>query len=275
MKRPWYISGNGELLGLLLCRTADGCGDLAAQPHVTQWGQDSTWSSAGLPDFPQPEDFRNRVEFKDLEHTISEKEVTPEGASGSCRLVAFQPVEVDAQRLRCDIEMSSHRAYYPFVRFALVRFQPCSEEGCHVSTVVRTDFMQLTPDRFALIEYSENEKVINLTIRGVSYSSRRMAKDVAGKGPSGMSIRLWERYRDIPGDLGWHEVANADVRLVSVGIDDGSYVWRFEVHLPESRKRANYRISIVEDEEREIDFPGDTTKRKTKKRTVYADVLGV
>lgn len=41
----------------------------------------------------------------------------------------------------CDIEIDTGAAYWPFVRLALARYQPCSTEGAHLSEVVLAGVM--------------------------------------------------------------------------------------------------------------------------------------
>ena len=47
----------------------------------------------------------------------------------------------------CDIQLTTGLAYFPFVRLALVRYQPNSLNGAHVSRVVVSDCTQTVPTR--------------------------------------------------------------------------------------------------------------------------------
>ena len=66
-------------------------------------------------------------------------------------IVAGHTVTYDHDRRLwfCDVVIEPGPAYLPFVRMALVRFQPHSIIGTEVSRVVVVDFAQLTPDRSA------------------------------------------------------------------------------------------------------------------------------
>jgi hypothetical protein len=63
--------------------------------------------------------------------------------------VVGHEVFFDAERdlWYADVALTLPELAFPFVRLALVRFQPVSVNGCHVSSVVHADFAQLLPKR--------------------------------------------------------------------------------------------------------------------------------
>jgi hypothetical protein len=64
----------------------------------------------------------------------------------------------------CDIELDPGRNYMPFVRFALVRYQPHSRPDAKVSRVVLAEFAQLLPRRAVALQRAGN--ALTLTLRG-------------------------------------------------------------------------------------------------------------
>jgi len=62
-----------------------------------------------------------------------------------------------------DIELSPGLAYFPFVRLALARFQPESVDHAHLSPIVLTDFIQLVNDRTATVSVSGSEATISVS----------------------------------------------------------------------------------------------------------------
>ena len=80
LDRPWFSSGEGELLAAVLYGCAPTPGSIPGfqipdflKGYVTQWGQDPIWSAAGLPTqaMPLPEHFVNAVAIR-TELTLDE-----------------------------------------------------------------------------------------------------------------------------------------------------------------------------------------------------------
>jgi hypothetical protein len=148
-------------------------GEPNAPPYkdvVTQWGADPAWrapfvdgvaptaadfplartardpSGAWLPPFAPPGEADQPptpFPMRALAH--------PSARPGVHAPVDVAPHDVrwDAERRLwyCDVELTFGRAYYPFVRLALARYQPVSLAGAHLSPIVLADFAQLTPHR--------------------------------------------------------------------------------------------------------------------------------
>jgi hypothetical protein len=200
--RPWFSSGDGELLGVVLCSSQvfeecmsqetagkgvklGGRADLpdpdeAKKPYVTQWGVDPIWSTNELPDLPGQEHFENVREFRrglSLAELPDDPE-DPDAVKHRFCVAAFD-VHYDCHRRLwyADIVMNSRRSYYPFIRLALARYQPNSVfdidgQGCHLSQVVLADFMQLCPDRWATVSRAANDaSVLHITVYGATPAS--------------------------------------------------------------------------------------------------------
>jgi hypothetical protein len=142
LERPWFSSGNGELLGVVILGENAAFTDIPASlvPLVTQWGLDPLWDTA-LPKF------RSRVE--DFTARVTSEAVSLREAPSTTVQVAGHRVQWDADRRLwyCDIEIDPGSAYMPFVRLALVRYQPNALDGAKISKVVLADFAQVLPRR--------------------------------------------------------------------------------------------------------------------------------
>lgn len=140
LERPWFSSGDGELLGVLLWQ---GTGSLPASLSqlATQWATDPLWKSAPLAERPRQGQFQGAA--------ASQVDLSLPEAPGEKFTVIGYPVHYDeARRLWfADIVLEPGDAYFPFIRLALCRYQPHSVAGAHLSGVVFTDYAQLLPER--------------------------------------------------------------------------------------------------------------------------------
>jgi len=184
LERGWFSSGEGELLGVVFwpglsetqcARLNEGhttsfdvrdefppvTGELAK--YVTRWGLDPRLRPHSIPFLPTPHHFSapNGVAKYGCDLVLEECEKlgicnTPEGRVS---VAGFKP-EYDAQRglWRCDIRVNPVPAYNPFIRLAVVRYQPDSLRNCEVSAVEIADFAQLLPDRSVSITRVPEEK---------------------------------------------------------------------------------------------------------------------
>lgn len=198
LDRPWYSSGDGELLGVVINNSGAGSGGssssggmmemvegikdkivklpggigsatiLGAESRlkglVTEWGMDPIWKSA----YPKPTP--SLADFPLATETMTGLSLDELGSESTMRVaVAGHPVEYDWQRQLwyCDIEVNTGESYYPFIRLALCRFQPKSLINTHISRVVQCDFVQIAPDRVAAVQLPEDKKV-KVMVSGVA-----------------------------------------------------------------------------------------------------------
>ena len=186
LRRPWYSSGDGELLGAVVKHQSRrrlsnirGVPDLpnALRPYVSQWGMDPLWLSSPTSSalVPRVSDFKNAV--------TSETGLTLDEVSGARVDVAgftvgswddqgmFTGYDSERELWYCDIEMDYGSTYFPFVRLALARYQPKSikwkEGDVKLSRVVLADYAQLTPDRAASITF-QSETELQVTVSGLT-----------------------------------------------------------------------------------------------------------
>jgi hypothetical protein len=144
LERPWFSSGEGELLGVVC-----GSSDPAEQPFahlpselvglVSQWGQDPIFNSL----VPRPVMHASAFTARVAEFSLW----LPEAARNMD--VAAHRVHFDFERRLwfADLEIEAGASYSPFVRLALVRLQPQALNGCALSPVQHTQYAQLPPTR--------------------------------------------------------------------------------------------------------------------------------
>jgi len=174
VKGPWFSSGDGEMLGIILKNSPnqkeidDANDDNDVSSYVTRWGQDIIHASNSLPNpFPYKEQFRNykscleKVTLNELDHQDS-KTVTVVGYEAS--------YDKNEKLWYGDVEIDAHPAYFPFVTLSSVRYQPNSIQTAHISRVAFTPPMQIAPSRsVSLIRLGERK--IRITVYGDMYIS--------------------------------------------------------------------------------------------------------
>ena len=144
LERPWFSSGEGELLGVVCGSSAPAEQPFVNLPselvgHVSQWGQDPILNSL----VPRPVMHTSAFSARVAEYSLW----LPE-ASRSMDVAAHR-VHFDFERRLwfADLEIDAGASYSPFVRLALVRLQPHALSGCALSPVQHTQYAQLPPTR--------------------------------------------------------------------------------------------------------------------------------
>jgi hypothetical protein len=200
LDRPWFSSGEGELLGVSLYNgldiEAEPGGRDRWKPFVTQWGNDPIWQTKKL-SLQTP----NALVFPDAiaqENSLS----LEEDPSKRVDVVGY-PVAFDAERQQwyCDLTLEANATYSPFVRLALVRYQPYALRDAKLSRVVLADFVQLTPERSATITadpYQPNQ--LRITVSGIVPNQPKTLST---------TVKLQVRDETLSGDLAWRDAPNA------------------------------------------------------------------
>jgi hypothetical protein len=328
LDRPWFSSGDGELLGVVIWPSVlqakssgmvVGAGSVPSQYHpvqsssgqsrssktklrsmlkfeikknfelpealkplITQWGIDPIWASNPLPaDLPKFENFTNPAQIG-MNLTLQELEgmQDPSASYYNVGVAAYKPeYDKDRQLWYCDVEIDAGNTYFPFIRLALVRYQPISVANAHLSRVVLADLAQLTPDRTAMMVYNpKNPKKIDLVVAGLSYSARS-----AGKGPSLVEATVETNPAGADNQLGWVPVPNGTV-VLEPNLIGQQTVWKYQLHLGKLKvpKLQALRLVIKEFEVLDADRrtePGQilfaTGQPMTGRRLIYAEILKV
>jgi hypothetical protein len=302
LDRPWYSSGIGELLGVVVRSGGGGLkgikgmveggggGNDPLKPLVTDWGMDPLWGS----EFPKNQPSTDAFTIA----THSQSGLTLDELPGVEVAVAGHPVDFDETRKLwyCDIEIDMGSSYYPFVRLALARYQPDSIPDAHLSRVVLADFAQIAPDRVAAVVFDpKDEKKIGVLVSGVTginnlfdspvtYTpgSKTKPEDLANA-TTGHTIMVAVETR-LPGsgpDAPWVPLTGVQSVTLQPGqqVDD-KMVWGGEITLPEPPRQPGgkqYRLVITEietfqnDTGFQINFGAKSIRLGT--RVVYADTI--
>jgi len=281
LDRPWYQSGEGELLGVVVeahDRLPDAVG--------SRYGLDATWSftsSRPLRTEPlKPMHFLNRVRVEKV--TLAEDRLC-------AYAVGFRP-EWDAQRKLwfCDIVLDVEALpwnYWPFVRLAFVRFQPESLAEAMVSRVVLGEFTQVAPERRLSLTWQGNRHVL-VTLRGRGPAVTRPNALGSGcdlweprGGPYAPRVALRVQTTSVPAgqdpdELDWEYTGGHAPRIdgqtfftLLKPLDpycDGNLVWEQVVELPVDRTAARMRLEVAEYEL----LPGDREFGGGLTRITYA-----
>jgi hypothetical protein len=286
LDRPWYVTGDGELLGVVLAPA----GPRVAGPvrdAVSQWAADPIWRQDGpsrATDLP----------LVDLFHVLGASDAGQPGrpvgpaavlpltdldGDPQVRVLGYQPEFAPDRKLWfVDIAFDPGTAFWPFVRLALVRYQPTSIAKHHLSPVVTCDFAQLTPERLATLTRPDAETVRVVVTGVVGERAGGLAPHPEGRIPHDRVVfaRLEQRDPRLASDLAW--VTRA-VTVLQVGGRRGQVVsWHGTLPLPDAlppRRPGDddtWRVTVEEWEV--LDADGDLPYAVTREgRLVYADHL--
>ncbi|MCB0909784.1 MAG: hypothetical protein KDB63_22015, partial [Nocardioidaceae bacterium] len=286
LERPWFSSGDGELLGVLLAVGPD----TATENHVSQWGGDPAYLQAGPAS-------RSVLPLSDLTHLVGLDDRREGGrpvgpptlqtlvdapGTPAVWVLGYQP-EFSAERGMwfVDVALDPGTAIWPFVRLGLARFQPSSLPGKHLSPVVRTDFVPLPPERTATVTRPDRRHArVVVTgpigvpdmgpLTGDGFVERLLASRT-------MRARLERRRTDLTTDLGWETVDAVDLPVL--GFDATVVSWSGQLPLPTAlpprRPGSNqtFRVVLEEWETLPADARGGGPGTDAQSRVVYADHL--
>lgn len=167
LKRPWYSSGEGEQLAVILGLNLSDKISSGSVP-VSTWGTDPTKISAPLPGGIKM-DIKSFVNLKevnaDMLLTVAENNTS--WVSAAAFDVKYDP---ERQLYYADILLNIAFAYYPFVRLALARYQRHSlkKDGtdCCLSPIVVADYIQVPAPRGSSIKLGSTRNNITVAISG-------------------------------------------------------------------------------------------------------------
>jgi hypothetical protein len=300
LERPWYSSGDGELLAILLARGEDE----NLQPWVSQWGGDPVWLAAPV---------KRRALGEEVRGPWGVAHDGPSEANGAMPVLqrilplfdvrgqplvealGYRPVfSADRGMWYVDVAIDPGSAFWPFVRLAVARLQPDSVALCHLSPVVRCDFVQLTPERTASINRTDSRHVRVVVSGPVGSRIRHNPSEPLSAGsvnrlaqavtPNRSVIaRLQRRDPEIPTDLGWKTVDVTELVLSGHGGNGFEAAWVGSLETQETLTvtrpggNADWRVAV---EEWEL-LPGEPASLAPEARTdpvwerrlVYADEL--
>ncbi len=179
----------------------------------------------------------------------------------------------------CDIEIKMPEQYTPFVRLALARYQPYAVNDCHLSKVVRADFIQLTPERsvtLAPVPGGTADQVAVTFTGVVSQTPKRGRAEVVviieTKQPNTAANLGASAPNALAGQtgptIGWVPAAGIDpIELKDDGGSPANY--RGNITLPGDK--SNYRLVIQEFEV--LDGGWSPSNPEATRRLVFADAI--
>jgi hypothetical protein len=290
LDRPWYATGDGELLGVILAAGPDA--DLT--DVVSQWGADPVFRQQG----PAT---RGALALSDVLHLtgLDDRQepgrpvappvlrpLTDRGGQPNVWVLGYQP-EFSAERglWFVDVAFDPGTAFWPFVRLVVARYQPDSLPGLQLGPVTPCDFAQLAPERTATLSRTDETHVRIAVTGAVGYPRDPLTFNVAPP-PSDflnhvarsrrMRARL-ERFDAAVGtDLGWVAVGQWDLPIL--GVAGTVLSWAGELPLPAAMAprtpgtSAEWRVTVEEWELLPADFEAGGTGG-WQPRIVYADHL--
>jgi hypothetical protein len=298
LERPWYSSGEGELLGVLLAPAGK---DVGLEDIVSQWGQDPVWRSTPVPNRAMAFELDDLMHVSGLDdRPEAARPVTQpatlayEGVEGAplVTVLGYRP-EYNADRglWYVDIAVDPGDRIWPFVRLVVCRYQPESLPGCELSPPVRCDYQQLLPERTASVSRTDVRHV-RVVVSGAigtrggpgeAFPPDAGSRHEAVRRNRVMVARLQRADPDIPTDLGWDTVDTVELIVRGTGRTPAEAAWVGELgageDIPLARPGANpeWRVLI---EEWEL-LPGDPAPGtitiaflpSVRRRLVYAESL--
>ncbi|MFI9719900.1 hypothetical protein ACIHFE_09630 [Streptomyces sp. NPDC052396] len=208
LQRPWFSSGDDELLAVVL----DPGGDLPEE-LVSRRAPDPVWSAAPAPPPLTP------VSFPNATLTAAGRQLAEPvgGLPATVSVAAFRPDYDPQLRLwHCDIDIdpgqaAGDAAYFPLVRLALARYQPYSVDPLHLSKVVPADFIQPLPERTVTAAMTP-DGAIALELTGPAAVNSLGIKAGSGQTAAAAARRVLARveWREATGgDLDWTDTGAA------------------------------------------------------------------
>ena len=293
LERGWYSSGVGELLGVALWNGANGVLDDAARdkfkPFFTQWGMDPIWKTAGLSSAPAIRHFPDAA-TSDTYVSLEEASARmPDGQPGRVDVVGFAPQFDQTRNLwfadltiglaGSPAEFLKNATYTPFIRLALVRYQPHALDDARISRVVLAGFAQLMPDRTALVTADPyHPRTLRLVVSGVAPGGPPPAGPAVEKParPTHVQVRVQKRTPD-GGELGWQDAPAAEAAVTQFYEGQGLNqpylgLWIGAVTFATAPAPGTYRLLV---EEYEYISANYTDGRRAPGRLIYAETFEV
>jgi hypothetical protein len=280
LKRPWYSSGDGEMLGVVLADPASYPPGDRLRPFVTHLGKDAIWVTGSVADYPQDADFKKifpRAFVTKAFLVLDEVSAAEHTVFVAGHTLGPGDFDTDRKLWTCDIQIKidAGQSYNPFVRLALARYQPHSLPEVELSRVVLTDFVQLAPDRTVRVNPVEGDpNSFTISVQGLTYGGSAWDPTVPMEGldpfdeelltplselgtmtpPELIQVSVEQRIPGTLDDAGWEPPSDATgtaVRIDSAANADfpggtPPSLWSGQVTLPTGRQPGQFRVVIRE-----------------------------
>ncbi|HOO53781.1 MAG TPA: S-layer protein domain-containing protein [Methanothrix sp.] len=239
----WQISDES----IFRARTYPNCSNKFLQ-HITQIGTDPIQKTCKIIDTTQ-------IDLEDCKAEsglMLDELKNPNGSYSEQNKVSVAGYKVGWNEDRglwyADIKIKPGNSYYPFIRLALVRYQPNSifdgSDDARISRVTLADFVQIAPDRTATLIWEDiDQNILRVSVSGVAPRQNApnfygnlvyvtIEKKVAGIedenlcwSPVGESIQLEsdEITKEIDEQVTWSGVIDIKKHIRSDPIKPGKY----------------------------------------------------
>lgn len=285
LERGWYTSGEGELLGVALWSSANGVLDEQQRdkfkPFFTQWGMDPIWQTADLSYVPGTYSFPDAVE-SDYDVSLEEGSATKSPTEpGRVDVVGFTPQFDETRKLWfADLTVNLGPTYSPFIRLALVRYQPHALDDARISRVVLAGFSQLTPDRVATVTSDPHHpRTLRVTVSGVAPRGPQPESPGEPRPTRPTHVEVHVQQCTTPGsDVAWDDVP-AKVATVTQLYEGPGFnqpdlvLWVGTVAFSAPPAPGQFRIFVEEFEFISANYM--TQGRHTSGRLIYAETFMV
>ena len=238
LERPWFSSGAGELLGVLIRPASIPVGSELAQKvrkYTSEWGMDPLWPAESTAPLTTG-DFQNAA-------TLGQQLLLAELPNVRVDAVGYEPgYDTDRNLWYCDAKIDPGTAYFPFVRMALARFHPISVPGAHLSRVVLADFTQVVPHR--TVTYDLGQVAVGATLQVKVSGPSYFYPQLETQGTTIMVAGLQQRqFAEMEDELGWTALAGQFLTLTSPG--PAETIWEGTIAVPQPQPHP-LRVVILE-----------------------------
>ncbi len=290
LERPWYSSGDGELLGVALWSTLNGALDRDRfKPYITQWGMDPIWTTADLSYVPQTGNLPDAAVTEPGLPLEESSAAAADGSPGLIDVAGFAPqFDASSGLWFADLTLNTFATTYaPFVRLALVRYQPHALGAAKVSRVVLADFAQLTPDRAAMVTADPfHPRTVRVVVSGLAPQGPAPIIEGEQPGepqppPTQITVRVQKRNSALASDLAWSDAPTGDasVQVVQTGVATGQpdlTLFVATVTFAQPPQAGEYRLLIEEREYVSADYVLIENDRAVwPGRLIYAEIFAV
>ncbi len=296
LERPWFTTGADEQIGVVLA--------IGARPETTlvsQWGGDPFWIGSAVEDREvlQLTQFLAAVGWDDYDSVAGpsgKPEQYPSAEDPNVRVwvVPYRP-QYNEDRRKWFVDIGFPARFWPFVQLALVRYQPYSVPGRHISKPVLCDYVQIPPERTASVSRTAEGRVrvlvsgpagLHDTGFGAAPIGIAAVGGVRGTNPllvgANRVLRAKLQHRDAgqTSDLAWETLDQTDLEVRGYSGSLANLVWTGELDVPEGlpftrpTTAGGHRVRI-EEWETFVGDPenlGDPRSPLTREnRLIYAD----
>ncbi|MCK7622299.1 peptidoglycan-binding protein [Streptomyces sp. RS10V-4] len=263
LDRPWYSSGDGELLGVVLGEPPGGDPASLRDAWVTLLGRDPLHRSA-------PVVAPTAATFTNAERPSGTLSLPTPSGTLDVTVVGFTPrfdADEPGGRWFCDLELDTGTACLPFVRLALVRYQPDAITGAEISHVVLADLVRTLPDRELRVGPGDP---LSVSVTGPSW-------DPTGSQRPRITAALQRRNHLVDDeDLGWVTLDATTTELTSIDAESSATPsYTGQVPVPPVGRGSPLRLLVIETEGIPPDAPPPApgTPPGTPGPVVYCDAI--